>query len=227
MRAATCSASASFSTNGHRSARLRPAANTAAVFSDGNPCTKLQSRPSASIRKLPAELERVINKALEKTAISATRSPLKCGADLKSDWARIRVRAPAVAAGRPSASETPARFRAGALRREAPVVCPWPDWRSRGNMVLLRPMAPRPKVADMVQLTADGPHEGRRIPRDAGPMVTDGSRIYFTERVSFPKADLEQVSIRGRRTPPRFRSTLGVGPRRQFPAHPELLLSVR
>jgi serine/threonine protein kinase/Tol biopolymer transport system component len=151
--------------------------------------------PVAPVRlnpDLPAELERIINKALEKDRDLRYRS----AADLETDLKRLRRdtesgRAPltSVAAG-----EIP---QTSATRR-----LPWLKWSAIAALVVvtaalllvwLRAPLPPPRITASKQITSD------RLPKIT--LVGDANRLYFTEN---PPAHLSiaQVSVNGGETAP-------------------------
>jgi eukaryotic-like serine/threonine-protein kinase len=118
---------------------------------------------------LPSELERIINKALEKDRDLRYRS----AADLETDLKRLRrdtdsgrtamASVPAVQAPRP---RTPARWlKWAAIPAFAVVAALLALW--------LRAPLPPPRILGSKQITNDG------LPKSN--LVTDGNRIYFTE----------------------------------------------
>ena len=142
----------------------------------------------------PVELERVINKALEKDRDLRYQVASEMRADLK------RLRRESDSQRSAAASTLPPAVEASASRpRRSPGVQSM-GWALAAGVlaaaVILRPAAPAPRVADVVQLTNDVRMKAAAFTGLPDPLVTDGSRIYFM-RLSFPTADLEQVSVEG------------------------------
>ena len=160
-----------------------PGTTAAAVF-DGI----LHQTPPAPTRlnpDLPAELDRIIGKALEKNRTLRYQTALDMRSDLEkllpaSNSRRLRAAAPASARHR--------RYRL--------------LWAAAGTLAALaaafelRPAAPAPSVLRTVQLTSDGQIKSF-VPDALGQrLMTDGSRIYFTE--GGPRhVTLQQVSVEG------------------------------
>ena len=162
--------------------RAFPGATSAAVF-DGI----LHKAPVSPVRlnpALPAELERIINKALEKDLNMRYQGASEMRADLK------RLRREIQSGSSPAAASTPrtaVRWRTWTI---AAAVC------ALGLAFLLRPPLPSPRVVGTVQLTNDGRmkvYGGYEIPP---PLATDGSRVYFTEGV-LEDISLAQISVEG------------------------------
>ncbi len=136
---------------------------------------------------LPIELERIINKALEKDRELRYRS----AADLETDLKRLRRdtesgRAPAL-----STATTP--------KPASPVRIGWLKWSAIAAVViivavlafLMRAPLPPPRILGSKQITNDG------LPKSN--LVTDGNRIYFTE-VSPGHFSIAQVATAGGET---------------------------
>jgi len=80
-------------------------------------------------------------------------------------------------------------------------------------MALLKTHAPPPKVAGMVQLTSDGHMKVAAFTDCRTPMVTDGSRIYFSTETRLVSQGGSGAGFdRGRRTRPGSESTSRSGP---------------
>jgi len=156
-------------------------------------CEAIVNRaPVAPIRlnpDLPAELERIINKALEKDRELRYRS----ASDLETDLKRIlrdteSGRAPSI-----SATPTP--------RPESAKPTPWLKWSAISVLVILagllalslRSPLPPPRLLGSKQITSDG------LPKLT--LVTDGNRLYFTENPPTRLA-IAQVAVSGGETAP-------------------------
>jgi eukaryotic-like serine/threonine-protein kinase len=141
----------------------------------------LHRTPTSAARlnpELPADLERIVNKALEKDRDLRYQSASELRTDLKrlkrdTESGRSAVSAVTVEKAATSAMRSPRkRWRwglglAGVVLFIAVVF----------GFLLTRPMPP-PKVVGSVQITSDGKPKFRQA-----PLLTDGSRLYFMEMV--------------------------------------------
>jgi serine/threonine protein kinase/Tol biopolymer transport system component len=132
---------------------------------------------------LPADLERIMGKSLEKDRDIRYQSAAEMRADLK----RLKRD---TSSGKLSAA-SPGVFARTQTRKRAGVTISWVV----GAILLMGtaiwyflPVAP-PHVTGSTQLTHDGKFKG--------PAVTDGSRIYFTTREARGDTVLAQVSLNG------------------------------
>jgi len=154
-------------------------------------CEAIVNRvPVAPVRlnpDLPAELERIINKALEKDRDLRYRS----AADLETDLKRLRRDTDSGKAPVPSTAATP---RAPLKHQRT-----WLKWTAVPAAVLmivalalwLRTPLPPPRLFGSKQITNDG------IPKSN--LVTDGARIYFSEILP-GRFDIAQVASTGGET---------------------------
>jgi serine/threonine protein kinase/Tol biopolymer transport system component len=152
---------------------------SAAIF---NSILNKAATPAARLNPdLPAELERIINKSLEKDLDLRYQS----AADMRSDFKRLKRetdsgRSATAAAVAPPARKTPGRYFAAALLAVVAL--------SAIAFFLLRGPLPPPRILSTTQLTSDN------LPKDRA--VTDGPRVYFVETIN-EKVTLSQVSASG------------------------------
>ena len=132
--------------------------------------------------KIPAELERIINKALEKDLKLRYQGAAEMRVDLKrlSRDTESGRSATAISAARAKRKFRPAYIAAAALIAIAVLAVV-------GFLALRRPLPP-PRVLSATQITNDN------LPKDV--LVTDGPRLYFIETVN-GRAVLSQVSAGG------------------------------
>jgi len=156
-------------------------------------CEAIVNRaPVAPVRlnaDLPAELERIINKALEKDRDLRYRS----AADMESDLKRLRrdtesgrTAVSSLVADSPVGSQRLARrLKWIAIPALVVVVAVLALW-------LSAPLSP-PRILGSKQITSDG------MPKTS--LVTDGNRLYFTEMTTI-REGIAQVSVSGGETAP-------------------------
>jgi serine/threonine protein kinase/Tol biopolymer transport system component len=142
------------------------AGNTAPAVFDGIP-HKTPAPPARLNPALPAELDRIIRKALEKSRDVRYQGAAEMRADLK----RLRLETDRSA----SAPAVPVRWKLRAFAAAAVLL---------GLAFFLRPALPSPKVVGTTQLTSDGEQKFSPADPSLEPLVTDGSRIYFKEELS-------------------------------------------
>jgi eukaryotic-like serine/threonine-protein kinase len=156
-------------------------------------CEAIVNRaPVAPVRlntDLPAELERIINKALEKDRDLRYRSAAEMETDLKRlrrDTESGRTAVSSVVGASPVGSERSARqLKWIAIPALVVVVALLAFW-------LSAPIPP-PKILASKQITNDG------MPKTS--LVTDGNRLYFTE-LTTRRFGIAQVSVGGGETAP-------------------------
>jgi serine/threonine protein kinase/Tol biopolymer transport system component len=156
-------------------------------------CEAIVNRaPVAPVRlnaDLPAELERIINKALEKDRDLRYQSAAEMETDLKRlrrDTESGRTAVSSVAGVSPVGSE-------GSFRRLKLIAIPALAVVVAGLALWLSAPLPPPKILGSKQITNDG------MPKTS--LVTDGNRLYFTE-VTTTRFGIAQVSVGGGETAP-------------------------
>ncbi len=175
-------------------------ATTAVIFE-----AILNKMPRAPVRintDLPAELERIINRALEKDRDLRYQS----SSDLRAELKRLKRDTDSGRSAAVASVEAPARPE----EVTRPEVKPWIRARvwaaalTIGAIITAAVLAylflwplPRPEVLRYIRLTSDGRHKwGAAV---EGSLFTDGVRLYFTEDVGGSMA-LAQVSASGGET---------------------------
>ena len=151
---------------------------------------------------LPAKLDEIINKALEKDCALRYQHASEMLADLK----RLKRDTDSGQSHITSFRDT---FRAARLR---PLLRLMPIWKFAAVIAplllvlllvagyFLRPTLPPPRATGTTQLTHDGAIKLFGVGSTPPPMATDGSRVYFTEGTFTPGgtgAVLTQVSTEG------------------------------
>ena len=155
-------------------------------------CEAIVNRaPVAPVRlnpDLPAELERIINKALEKDRDLRYRS----AADIETDLKRLRRE---TESGRAAASSVVAV--ATAASKPTMRLLKWSAIPAlvalAAGIAFWRSPLPPPRIMGSKQITNDG------LPKIT--LVTDGNRLYFTE-VTTTREGIAQVSVGGGETAP-------------------------
>jgi eukaryotic-like serine/threonine-protein kinase len=174
--------------------------NTSALVFDAI-LNKVPVSPLRLNPQMPAELERIINKALEKDR----RLRYQSAGDIVVDLKRLRreiesgrtgaVPVPAGAAASPRAASSQRRSRAklAAISACGLVVIAVVAW-------LLRPTLPPPRITGFMQLTHDG-WQKNSFGQTAPTVLTDGPRLYIQENVH-GRFVVAQVSASGGDTVP-------------------------
>jgi WD40 repeat protein len=178
---------------------------SAALFNsilNKDPASALRANPD-----LPAELERIISKALDKERTTRYQS----AADLRADLTRLKrdTTSGKIAAATPiSVITRRSRWIWAGAALTAILAALW--W-------LLSPTLP-PKVTSITQITHDGLGKAN--------LLTDGIRIYFAESID-SRQQTFQVSVTGGEVAPVSTPFTDVFPADISPDHSELLVSNR
>jgi len=178
--------------------------NSAAIFDAI--LNKTPAPPSRANPDIPADLERIINKALEKDRDVRCQSAAEIRADLK----RLKRD---TSSGKMSTA-VPIASPATHLKKR---VGPWVVAAAAFVMMALGAAyylipVPRPHVTGMIQVTHDGSADS------GGSTATDGSRIYFNRfDPTTGQGRIGQVSIKGGETaefhsPIKYAGVLGISP---------------
>ena len=160
----------------------------------------LGQAPTSPLRlnpELPPELERIINKALEKDREERYQSAKDLLVDLRRLKRELESRRETAAVSAPLTVPRPRprwrRWAAGISIAALPLLGALTFW--------LRSPLPPPRVLGYVRVTNDGQGKLRGVPSLSAqsPLVTDGSRLYFVETIGGGVA-LAQVSAAGGET---------------------------
>jgi serine/threonine protein kinase/Tol biopolymer transport system component len=191
----------------------------------------LHRTPPSAVRlnpDLPAKLDEIINKALEKDCALRYQHASEMLADLKrlkrdtdSSHSRITL---AVTEGHISSGATAVNvgIPATPMWKLAALVVPVLLILALGAAYLLRPTLPPPRVTGTTQLTHDGTVKLFGVGDTPPPLATDGSRIYFTEGAI--NSVLTQVSTDGGESVPIALPFTPSGVDAISPTRPELLI---
>ena len=157
-------------------------------------CEAIVNRaPVAPVRlnpDLPADLERIINKALEKDRDLRYRS----AADLETDLKRLKRDT--------DSGRAPLEIAAAVPQVASTRLLPWLKWAAIAVLVVvtvalllvwLRTPLPPPRILGSKQITSDG------LPKIT--LVGDANRLYFTENPP-ARLSIAQVSVNGGETAP-------------------------
>jgi serine/threonine protein kinase/Tol biopolymer transport system component len=160
--------------------------NTSAMVFD----SILRKAPTSPVRlnpELPVELERVVNKALEKDRKLRCQSASEIATDLRRLKREIdsgRTSTVAITAARPVAAQPRSKLKGATVGAAALMLAGVVAW-------VFRPELPPPRVAGSVQVTND------QLAKQN--FITDGSRLYVAETVA-ERSVLGQVSTEGGET---------------------------
>ena len=153
----------------------------------------LNKTPASPVRlnpELPAELEGIINKALEKDRRLRYQHASELAVDLKRlQRELLSGRSSAVAAAAPPTERVSVR---PAARWKWPAASALAIVLVGAIGYLLRPTLPPPRVLGYTQITSDGQEKGAELDK----IATDGSRIYVQEGGG-ARGWIAQVSIAG------------------------------
>ncbi|PYX05887.1 MAG: hypothetical protein DMG88_20025 [Acidobacteria bacterium] len=160
--------------------------NTSAMVSD----SILHKAPTSPVRlnpELPVELERIVNKALEKDRKLRCQSASEIATDLRRLKREIdsgRTGAVAITAASPLPAQPRSKLKWATVGAAALVLAGVLAW-------IFRPELPPPRVAGSVQVTND------QLAKQN--FITDGSRLYVAETVA-ERSLIAQVSTEGGET---------------------------
>ena len=174
---------------------------------------------------LPATLEEIINKALEKDPDLRYQH----ASDLRTDLKRLKRDSDSgrssVSAGGPVSGRVEAVPVTTSPRNRVPVVV-WGTVIVAAVLALvyfLRPELPAPQVTGTTQLTQDGGPKLIGVGSPPRPLISDGSRLYLAEGVMQSK--LVQVSTEGGETIPIAIPFSFLGVDAISPLRPELMIA--
>ncbi|HEV2714651.1 MAG TPA: protein kinase, partial [Terriglobales bacterium] len=160
--------------------------NTSAMVFD----SILRKAPTSPVRinpELPVELERILNKALEKDRKLRCQSASEIATDLRRLKREIdsgRSSAVAITAANPLSAQPRSKLKWATVGAAALVLAGVVAW-------IFRPELPPPRVAGSVQVTNDQLSKQN--------FITDGSRLYVAETVA-ERSLIAQVSTEGGET---------------------------